>query len=140
MKAPSVSSLKKYLSALGKIKAKYVTAERLSRVVGVYPEVICETLSYFEPMLMMDPDYNLLALVPAMKQYINEIEEKKTPVQPVEVISKKEAEQYESVVDFIYKRMTVGGIIDRGVSLNDHDLRMIKRLANEELKRKKGKK
>ena len=39
--------LKKYLSALTKIKAKYVTAERLSRVIGVYPEVINETLSYF---------------------------------------------------------------------------------------------
>ena len=37
MKAPSVTVLKKYLSAMNKIKAKYVTAERLSRVVGVYP-------------------------------------------------------------------------------------------------------
>ena len=140
MKAPSVNVLKKYLSALTKIKAKYVTADRLSRVIGVYPEVINETLSYFEPMLMMDPEYNLLALVPEIKKYLNEIEEKKAPVQPVETISKKQLEEYESVVDFIYKKMSIGGIIDRGAYLTDKDLRMIKRLATEELKKRKMKK
>ena len=140
MKAPSVNVLKKYLSALTKIKAKYVTAERLSRVIGVYPEVINDTLSYFEPMLMMDPEYNLLALVPEIKKYLNELEEKKVPVEHVEGVSKKEIEEYESVVDFIYKKMSVGGIIDRGAVLSDRDLRVIKRLATEELKRRKGKK
>lgn len=140
MKAPSVNVLKKYLSALTKIKAKYVTAERLSRVVGVYPDVICETLSYFEPMLMMDTEYNLLQLVPDIKKYITDLEEKKTPVQPIDMISKKQLDEYESVVDFIYKKMTVGGIIDRGAYLTDKDLRIIKRLAAEELKKRKGKK
>ena len=140
MKAPSVNVLKKYLSAMSKIKAKYITAERLSRVVGVYPDVICETLSYFEPMLMMDTEYNLLQLVPDIKKYITDLEEKKTPVQPIETISKKQLDEYESVVDFIYKKMTVGGIIDRGAYLTDKDLRIIKRLAAEELKKRKGKK
>ena len=141
MKAPSITVLKKYLSALTKIKAKYVTAERLSRVIGVYPEIINETLSYFEPMLMMDPDFNLLELVPAIKQYIEDLEEKKTsPINPVDNISRKQIEEYESVVDFIYKKMSVGGIIDRGAYLTDKDLRIIKRLAAEELKKRKGKK
>ena len=140
MKAPSVNVLKKYLSAMSKIKAKYITAERLSRVVGVYPDVICETLSYFEPMLMMDTEYNLLQLVPDIKKYITDLEEKKTPVQPIDMISKKQLDEYESVVDFIYKKMTVGGIIDRGAYLTDKDLRIIKRLAAEELKKRKGKK
>ena len=141
MKSPNVTVLKKYLNALTKIKAKYVTAERLSRVVGVYPEVINETLSYFEPMLMMDPDYNLLELVPAMKQYVIDLEEKKTsPINHEEIISRKQIEEYESVVDFIYKKMSVGGIIDRGAYLTEKDLRIIKRLANEELKKRKGKK
>ena len=140
MKAPSVTVLKKYLSALTKIKAKYVTADRLSRVVGVYPDVICENLSYFEPMLMMDSSFNLLELVPAIKDYISDLEEKKVPVEKVEIIGKKDVEEYESVVDFIYKRMTVGGIIDRGVVLSEKDLRIIKRLASDELKKKKGKK
>ena len=140
MKAPSVNVLKKYLTALSKMKAKYVTAERLSRVVGVYPDVICEHLSYFEPLLMMDTEYNLLALVPDIKKYIADLEEKKVPITPVDTISKKTLDEYESVVDFIYKKMTVGGIIDRGAYLTDKDLRIIKRLATEELKKRKGKK
>ena len=60
MKAPSVTILKKYLSAMQKIKAKYITAERLSKVVGVYPEIINENLSYFDPMLAMYPSADLL--------------------------------------------------------------------------------
>ncbi len=140
MKAPSVNVLKKYLSAMSKIKAKYITAERLSRVVGVYPDVICETLSYFEPLLMMDTEYNLLQLVPTIKQYITDLEEKKNPPQQTEFISKKTIDGYESVVDFIYQKMSVGGIIDRGAYLTEKDLRIIKRLATEELKKRKGKK
>ena len=140
MKAPSVNVLKKYLSAMGKIKGKYITAEKLSRVVGVYPDVILDNLSYFDPMLKMDTEFNLLGLVPDIKKYINDLEEKKVPVQPVEVINKKQLDEYESVVDFIYKKMTVGGIIDRGAYLTDKDLRIIKRLASEELKKRKPKK
>ena len=140
MKAPSVSVLKKYLSALGKIKAKYVTAERLSRVVGVYPEIISENLSYFEPMLMMDPSYNLLDLVPVIKQYITDLEEKKVPVQPMDVVNRKQLDEYESVTDFIYKKMSVGGIIDKGAYLSDKDLKILKRLIGEELKKRKNKK
>ena len=140
MKTPSVSVLKKYLSAMGKIKGKYITAEKLSRVVGIYPEIILENLSYFEPMLMMDTEYNLLSLVPTIKEYINDLEEKKVPVDRMEVVNKKDIVEYESVVDFIYKKMTVGGIIDRGATLSDKDLRIIKRLANEELNKRKNKK
>ena len=40
MKGPSVSVLKKYLNAMSKKKVKYMTCERLSNLVGVYPEVI----------------------------------------------------------------------------------------------------
>ena len=91
MKAPSVSVLKKYLNALTKTKAKYITAERLSRIIGIYPEIINDTLSYFEPMLMMDPEYNLLALVPEIKKYIAETEEKKAPIhQQVDLVTKKQ--------------------------------------------------
>lgn len=140
MKAPSVTILKKYLTAMGKIKAKYITAERLSRVVGIYPEIISENLSYFEPMLMMDPSFNLLELVPSIKDYITDLEEKKTsPITPIDTINKKQLEEYESVVDFIYKKMSVGGIIDKGAYLTDKDLRILKRLASDELHKRKGK-
>ena len=69
MKEPKASELKKYLQGMAKFpKAKYITAERLSRVVGIYPEIINEQLSYFEPTLMMDPEYNLMELVPTLKK------------------------------------------------------------------------
>ena len=139
MKAPSVNVLKKYLSALTKIKAKYVTAERLSRVIGVYPEVINETLSYFEPMLQMQPDYNLLELVPAMKQYVIDKEENKVKEVKGPAIKKKQLEEYESITDFIYRKMTYTGVVDRNAELSDTDLRILKKLIAEEQARRKKK-
>jgi len=50
------------------------------------------------------------------------------------LITKKETAPYNSVVDFIYEKMTFGGIVDKTLVLKDGDLRMIKRLANDELK------
>ena len=138
MKEPKVSEVKKYLSALLKLKKKYVTSERLSRVVGVYPDIIDESLSYFEPTLKMDPTFNLMELVPAMKRFIEEKEENKfAPKAPT--IKKKQVEEYESITDFIYKKMTfAGGLLDRNAHLSDTDLKILKRLIkNEQDKRKK---
>ena len=46
MKEPNVKDLKKYLQGMAKLpKAKYITSERLSRIIGIYPEVINENLS-----------------------------------------------------------------------------------------------
>ena len=139
MSEPKVSEVKKYLSALEKMKKKYVTCERLSRVVGVYPDVISGTLSYFEPTLKMDPDFNLMELVPVMKQYIIEKEDNKNaPKAPA--IKKKQVEQYESIGDFIYKKMTIaGGLLDRNAHLSDTDLRILKRLIKDEQERRKKK-
>lgn len=138
MKAPSVTVLKKYLTAMSKIKAKYITAERLSRVLGIYPEIINETLSYFDPMLMMDPSADLLELVPTIKQYINDIEEKKEPVIRKNVVTKKEVGGYNSINDFVYEKMTFGGMMNKEAYLSDKDLKILKRLiADEQAKRKK---
>lgn len=133
MKGPSVSVLKKYLNAMSKKKVKYMTCERLSSLVGVYPEVIAENLSYFDPMLNMDPTYDLLVLIPQIKEYILEQEEKKAPSAPKVVATKKDIDGYESVSDFIYKKMTFGGMVDRNLVLHEKDLRILKRLVNDEL-------
>ena len=38
MKEPNVKDLKKYLQAMAKLpKAKYITSERLSHIIGIYP-------------------------------------------------------------------------------------------------------
>ena len=140
MKGPSITVLKKYLTAMTKNKVKYMTCERLSRIVGVYPEVIAENLSYFDPLLNMDPSYDLLVLIPQMKEYIKEEEEKKTPAPHKVMATKKDVVGYESVNDFIYKKMTFAGMVDRNIVLNEKDLRVLKRLVNDELAALKKKK
>ena len=133
MKGPSVTVLKKYLNAMTKNKVKYMTCERLSRIVGVYPEVIAEALSYFDPLLNMDPSYDLLVLIPQIKEYIQEEEEKKASNAPKIIAKKKDISEYESVSDFVYKKMTFAGMVDRNLVLNEKDLRILKRLVNDEL-------
>ena len=140
MKGPSVAVLKKYLTAMSKNKVKYMTCERLSNLVGVYPEIIADTLSYFDPMIKMDPSYDLLVLIPQMKQYIQDEEDKKAPAGPKVVATKKDVVDYESVSDFVYKKMTFAGMVDRNIVLNEKDLRILKRLVNEELANLKKKK
>ena len=141
MKEPKLSDVKKYLNGIIKLNKKYVTAERLSRAVGIYPEIINETLSFFEPTLMMDPEYNLMELVPTLKAWVNEKEEaKNNTLVKRPAIKKQDWEQYDSVSDFIYKRMTfTGGLLDRNVVLSDRDLRVLKKLISEEQLRRKQK-
>ena len=141
MKEPSVKELKKYLQGMAKLpKAKYITAERLSRIVGIYPEVISEAFSYFDPMITMDYEYNLLELVPAAKKFIEDKETKKAPVVKPAMVKKQEVGAYENYFDFIYKKLTYGGMIDRNAQLSDKDLKILKRLISEELTRRKEKK
>ena len=141
MKEPNVKDLKKYLQGMAKLpKAKYITAERLSRIVGIYPDVINQNLSYFDPMIMMDYEYNLLELVPAMKKFIEDKEAKRAPVPKPVMVKKDEVDAYENYFDFIYKKLTYGGMIDRSVELSDKDLKILKRLISEELANRKTKK
>ena len=139
MAEPKVSEIKKYISAMEKMKKKYITVERLSRVVGYYPDVIQATLEYFEPMLKMQPDFNLLELVPAMKKYVIDKEENKVKEVKAPSIKKNQLEQYDSISDFIYKKMTYGGVVDRNAELSDTDLRVLKKLISEEQAKRKGK-
>ena len=142
MKEPKVNELKKYLNGIIKVNKKYVTCERLSRVVGIYPEIIAENLSFFEPTLLMDPEYNLMELVPAIKKFIVDKEEAKSNASTHKQVSikKKQLEEFESIQDFIYRKMTVaGGLLDKNAHLSDLDLRMLKKLIAEEQAKRKNK-
>ncbi len=140
MKEPKVSDIKKYLNGLLKLNKKYVTSERLSKVVGIYPDIINEHLSYFEPLLAMDTEFNLMELVPTLKKYLVDQEENKTLIKKP-AIKKAEVEQYSSINDFIYKKMTsVGGLLDYNIVLSDKDLRVLRKLVNEEITNRKSKK
>ena len=140
MKKPSVTIVKKYLNAILKIKAKYVTSERLSKVVGVYPETINETLSYFDPMICMDYSYNLMELVDEMKKFVENDDNKQDPIDRSEAVYKSDLAPYQSIQDFIYQKFTIaGGLIDKTRVLSDSDLRILKKLVTEELARRKKK-
>jgi NADH/NAD ratio-sensing transcriptional regulator Rex len=139
MKKPTVTLIKKYLTALNKIKAKYITSERLSKVLGVYPENINEVLSYFDPMLMMDYSYNLLDLKDTLEEYVSDEDNKRTPITTGEVVTKRILSQYQSINDFIYQKMSIAGLIDKNAYLSDADLRALKRLIQEEQARRKKK-
>ena len=141
MAKPSVTTIKKYLSALTKKKAKYITSERLAAMIGVYPEKINEDLSYFDPLITMDYNYNLLDLVPALREYVLNDENKKNQRVVKEIVTKKQLAQYESIVDFVYQKMTIpgSGLVTQNVELSDEDLRALKRLIQEEQDRRKKK-
>ena len=141
MKEPNVKDLKKYLQGMAKLpKAKYITSERLSRIIGIYPEVINENLSFFDPMIMMDYTYNLLELVPAVKKFIEEKEAKRAPTPKPVVVKKNEVDEYDSYFDFNYKKLTIGGMIDKSAELSDKDLKILKKLISDELANRKTKK
>ena len=139
MKEPKLADVKKYLHALLKMNKKYVTTDRLSRFVGQYPDVINETIEYFYPMIKMDPEYNLNELIPSMKAYVIKVEEEKSKdVKPQVVVRKKDIQQYESIYDFVLKKMTnAGGLLDKNVRLSDADLKILKKLISEEQNRRK---
>ena len=141
MKEPNVKDLKKYLQGMAKLpKAKYITSERLAHIIGIYPEVINENLSFFDPMIMMDYTFNLLELVPQIKKFIEDKENKRAPVPKPVVAKRNEVEEYNSYFDFIYKKLTIGGMIDKSAELSDKDLRILKKLITDELANRKEKK
>ena len=134
------TTAKKYLTAIESNKKKFLTCEGLSRTMGIYPEIIAENLSYFEPMLAMDPSYDLKELIPALKAYIEE-ESQKSQKAPVVKVNKKELNEYKSVSDFLYKKMTtVGGLVDKYATLSEADLKILKKLVQIELDALKPKK
>ena len=126
------TTAKKYLSAIEGAKKKYLTCDNLSRKMGIYPEVIAEQLSFFEPMLAMDPSFDLNELAPVISSYIEEEESKKVKKEVVKV-NKKDLGNYKSVADFVYRKMTINGLVDRSANLSEVDLKILKKLIQTEL-------
>ena len=139
MGKPTKAEVKRILGALKRSKKKFVTLEALSRLVGLYPDVLGDTLAYFEPMIRMDPSINTRDLTPLLLEYVAE------PIKPVDpdkpkrvVVSRKQLSQYSSIADFAYKKMTnVGGLVDTSMTLTDEDLHILEKLVQNELARRK---
>lgn len=130
------TKLKKYISILKKEKRKVITCEILSLSIGVYPEVIADFFSEFDPMVKMDFNYNLKDLLPDLEKCLIKIEKVKIKNKSVRV-TKKDVDLYDSIVGFIYAKMTTGGIVNQGVELSDYDLKVLKKLIIKEEKERR---
>ena len=74
-----------------------------------------------------------------MKDWVNKKEEAKKPAVPNQNVKKGDVNAFNSVSDFIYRKMTYNGIVDKNAYLSDKDLKLLKRIIAEEQKRRKGK-
>lgn len=134
------TSAKKYLSAIKSSKIRHLTCEALSRSLGKYPEIIAEDLSYFEPMLMMDMSgFDLRELVEPIEKYIEEQEAAK-PVEKQIHVNSLELREFKSVGDFVYKKMTINGLVSKNTNLSLDDLKILKKLVDIELENSQPKK
>ena len=77
--------------------------------------------------------------MPEIKKYIIDIEEKKTPTVHKDLIKKKEISEYNSINDFVYQKMTYGGMLNKEAYLTDKDLKILKKLIQDEQEKRKKK-
>lgn len=132
------TTLKKYISALKKEKRKVVTCELLSSSIGIYPEVIADFFAEFDPMVRMDFEYNIKDLLPNLEEHLEKLETTTPKVVKAPRVTKKTLESYDSIINFIYAKMTTGGMVNQGVELSDQDLKVLKKLIiKEEQERRK---
>ncbi len=127
--------IKKIYQALLTSKLKYLTAEMLAQHIGIYPELILDASAIFNPLISMDPTFNMLELLPQFKQYVDTLSTTKKPANKLP--QKKDLQTYASFVAFIYEKMTLAGIVDKAIVLSDADLKLAKKLIQNELKARK---
>ncbi len=137
MNKPNKLTISKYLESIKKSKLRYISADDLSEIVGVYPSVIIDNLSYFEPIINIDTEYNIVELVPQMEAYLvkKPVAEHKNKKK-----DKKEKLPYQSLNQFIRDKMTFGGMFDNNAQLSSEDLRILKKIVINEINKNKDKK
>lgn len=135
MKRSSLLNLKKVSSYLKKEnKRKYISLEMISNAIGIYPDVLADDLAFLNPILMMDPSFNIKDLYEPLLEAIYQEENKtKDPKAKRDIVHKKELKEYKSISDFVYKKFTnAGGLVDSSITLSDHDLMVLKKLVEKE--------
>ena len=137
---PQKERLELILKALKASKAKFLTAEALSREIGLVPDAIQAACSMFNPLVSIDYTFDLKQLIPELDAYLSALPSSR-PITKRTTTGKRKPLPYQSVIEFVYDKMTYSGIVDKSKSLSDAELRLLRRLALEELKlRKAGKK
>lgn len=125
---------KKYLLIMQKLKRKNITINDIAMSIGIIDSVIRDDLAYFDPIIRLDESYNVATLIASLEKFINTKSNAKTSVKKSKVRL-----IYDGVGDFVYKNMTIpGGIINRNASLNEQQLKDLKKIVNDELKQIKN--
>jgi hypothetical protein len=141
MNQPKISEIRRIVGAVKRSSQKVITLERLSHLVGLYPDVLSDILVYFDPMIKFDPSINIRNFMPAMEQYIAPaVPKDATPKPKRVVVTKRELSEYSGIPDFVIKKMTsVGGLVDPTVTFSDEDLKILEKLVLAEITKRKRK-
>jgi hypothetical protein len=124
----------KIYEALLATNQPYVTAEMLATTIGIYPDVINEALSLFNPVVTLDVTFNLKELIPQLEGFLQSDKPRTTKRNRSQKMQDK---AYATIADFVYEKMTIAGIVDKDIRLTDQELRLAKRLITAELKSRK---
>jgi len=135
MGEPKKNDIKMIVGAIKRSSQKFIPLDKLSRLVGLYPDIISDELVFFDPMIKFDPSINTRDLLGAMETYLGPENPKIKENRPKRVmVTKKELLEYPSITDFVYKKMTsIGGLVDTSMRLNDQDLHILQKLVNAEV-------
>lgn len=127
-----VESAKRYLKGIKANKTKYLTCDILSKDIGIYPDVIATDLSAFDPIISMDPSYDVRNVLEKLEAFVEEHAERKVIKKAYGTLAKT---KYKTVGDFVFDKFVVaGGLMDRSIQLSEADLKELKKIVANELK------
>lgn len=119
----------KYISIMEDWSSSEMNVKDLALNVGIYEDVIANELANFDPLIRLYPDYNILQILPELKK---KYQTKRRGQSAVTI----KADEYTSVADFVYQNMTMpGGIVDPNIILDKEQLKILRKLVNQELKK-----
>jgi NADH/NAD ratio-sensing transcriptional regulator Rex len=124
---------KKIYQVLLTAEKKHFTADMLALSIGIYADVINDALSFFNPLVKLDTDFNLLELLPLLENHLGSNKNIKQKTHRQTMLNLP----YASFSEFVYQKMTMAGMVDKSAELSTKDLKMAKKLISIELKNRK---
>lgn len=121
------TNTKKYIQIIKNSKRKVVTVDEVSKKTGEKSDLIRDNLIAFNPLINFDLNYDLHGILNDLENCLASFELE--PVKKRMVVRSSEVDKYKSLLDYIYKKMTIaGGMLDLGYKLNKKDIKMLKKL------------
>lgn len=125
------TSLKKYITIIKNSKKKVLTCEDVSLISGERVDVIKEHLSNYSPLLRFDSSINIKDILPFLEEDYKKLNV--LPKKKRKTIKKKDFENYNNTLDYIYKKMTIaGGMLNLGYTITIEDIKILRKLLKNE--------